>query len=427
MQKLQQEIERQQTRINDLTSERDLFEKKLVESRSNEENTKIKVKGLEEVLTHLQNGIAKLENSGSGESVLKEHVERLEQQLIESHENLALVKQELTQLKTKHWRMEKELENAEIDKRILQRESREYEKQIKLLNEEMENLRKQYENKETEIATMLQEIDSLKERVKRLEEECGVMNCLRNELNEKQTKIEQLLYDLAKISNEREHLEHKYNSLQNENCNLQKLLSDLKREKTDQTNLLETKEKQLQNTNLNLNALRDACVVLENQLVEYERLHDAIRQKQIAVNEERGKWLETMTRTQEEVREARKSANEEKSLRLLAETKCKRFVEDWNAMQKEQEETRLRYEELKRHTKDLTEQLNDLQEKFGDLEVTVNVKERALDELMAEVKYLKEANSDKLTLLANFREENYELKRKLEECEVCKKNISFSI
>lgn len=411
MQQLNKEIEQHQQKINDLHQQRDSLEKQLEESLLNEENTKFKLKALEEVLERLQNGISKLESSGSRETVLKEQVERLEQQLVELHENSALLKQELSQLKTKHWRMEKELENAEIDKRILQRELKDCEKQIKMLTEEIECLKRENEEKS-------KEINDLKERMNAVEENCTMVGYLKKELDTKQQKIEALLCDLTKLTNERSNLEKTYVSLQDENANLQRVLDDLRREKAEQSSHLQNTEQQMQNIRLNLNALRDACVILENQLEEYERLCDAMSAKEKAASVEREKLLENLTKTQEEVREAKRAMNEEKSLRLLAETKCKRLADDLQLAQKEKQEMQMRYEELKEHAKGMSEELNVLQGQLSDLEVTVNAKERTVEELSGEVKYLKESNSGKLTLLQNLRESNHELKRKLEECEV---------
>lgn len=414
------EVKEKQKKLNELSCELDLCEKKLEESQ---ENSRIKVEALEDILAHLQNGITKLENSGNSENVLKEQVQRLEQQLIELHENSALLKQELSQLKTKHWRMEKELENAEIDKRILQRECKDFEKQIKLLNEQIDHLKKENEAKNA----LLAEIDRLKKRVTALENECVAMDSLKSELHEKQTKIQQLLNDLTTAKTERTALEHKLNLLQNENHDLRGILDDLKREKVDQINLLETKEQELQNTRLNLNALRDACVILENQLVEYERLHDTMCERQATANAKTEMWLENLTKAQEQVKEARKAANEEKSLRLLCETKYKRVSDELDLVQKEQEQTKLRCKELKEHSNDLMNQLNALQEKLADFEVTVNAKERTIKDLCIENKCLKETNSEKLTTLQNYKETNYDLKHKLEEYEELSKQLMEQI
>lgn len=419
MQRLNEENKQQQQGvINDLKQQRDLLEKQLEESVLNEEKTKFKLKALEEVLERLQNGIATLESNGSRETVLKEQVQRLEQQLIELHENSALLKQELSQLKTKHWRMQKELENAEIDKRIMQRESKDFEKQIKILNEQIENLKKENDDKNNEITGLLLQIDDLKERVCVLQEDSKTVVTLTNQVQEKQQKIEILLTDLAKLSNASNNLEEKYVSLQTENSKLCNVLEDLKREKIQNTNHLQNIQQQLQTTQLNMNALRDACVVLENQLVEYEHVLDSMSVKETAANVEREKLLENLAKTQEEVREAKRAINEEKSLRLLAETKTKRMSDDLQSVLNEKEQIQKRYDSVKTNVKDLNEELNNLQERLSDLEVTVNAKERIIADLEGEVKYLKESDSSKLTLLQNLRTTNHELKRKLEESEV---------
>lgn len=340
----------------------------------------------------------------------------MEQQLIELHEKSALLKQELSQLKTKHWRIEKELENANIDKRILQRESKEYEKQIKMLNSEIENLKKQNEEKNIKITVMSEEIQQLKQRVKDLENDCTKVTAIESKLQEKQNEIRNLEIDLKKVINEREILEQNYDVLKKETIDLQQILNVLKNEKTTQNDLLKNKEKELENTRLNLNALRDACVVLENQLIEYERLYDTVCEKQRADN-----------LIKEELLQVKRLLNEEKSFRLLAENKFKRAGDDLELIQKERDEIQSRYEELKVNMKDLTEEMNVLQEKVNDFTVDVNVKERTIQELLLEIKYLKENSSSKTTVMHNLRETNCELKRKLDETEKLNKQLMEQI
>lgn len=413
--KFEQETNAQTSAIDVLQKKLDQLTFELEESRSKEESNKVKVSALEEVLTRLQDGIAKLENSGTCESVLREQVERLEQQLVVVHENAALLKQELTQLKTKHWRMQKELENAEIDKRILQRESREYEKQIKMLTGEIEMLKKQHEHNEQQKRELLGELNDLKGRVKELECENVAYNHLKEQMLQKQTEIDGLLVKIETIKTETNTLQIEYDSLKNENTRLNSVLDDLKEERQQHINTLENREKELQNMRLNLNALRDACVILENQLVEYERLHDSMREQQATTNADTEKWLENLAKAQEDIRQAKKMANEEKSYRLLSETKCKRLLEDVECVQNELEAAKMRYSELKEYSNGLAEELDVLQRRMADLEVTVNMKERMLEELSAENKVLKEEGSKRLTHLENLRANNYEFKHKIDE------------
>lgn len=58
-------------------------ERKIKEADLNEENYRITIKTLEDLLAKLQSGVTKLENSSENQSVLQQQVERLEKELVE--------------------------------------------------------------------------------------------------------------------------------------------------------------------------------------------------------------------------------------------------------------------------------------------------------------------------------------------------------
>lgn len=249
-----------------------MLEVQIEEAHRKEQNNRAKVQSLEDLLARLESGVSKLENGSERESVLQEQVERLENQLVEVHESAAVQKQELGQLKTRFWRMEKDLENSEIDKRILQRELKECEQKNKQLATEIENLeRKMEENRKASESALLElsslnenlagEVFKLKELLKSYEEklddertkrddERSAIAEFKHKLDAKEDTIVSLMKQIERANDEKLRLEDKLEETKAKMGEVHQTVEGVTREKVALNNELESSRRELQNTQL---------------------------------------------------------------------------------------------------------------------------------------------------------------------------------
>lgn len=177
--------------------------------------------------------------------------------------------QELKEIRTKYWKIEKELNNLKIDKRILERELKESEAQSKELSKEIENMKEEKEKskklyKEAMLEmnsindTLSMELGKLQERYKGLQVELEVQKKLNDETkdivvelkgisNSKDEKLKQFSMELEKtskdnrrISMEKDDLMRKFNECEKTKNELYKEIDALK-EKNKTLNIVSKK------------------------------------------------------------------------------------------------------------------------------------------------------------------------------------------
>lgn len=147
-----------------------------------------KVYNLEELLKRLEHSVTKLETENASLKELdqaqattcaaitdttstkiahrQEKIEKLEQQLQALREEMTAEKQTAKQAQLALWKKEKELSDANLDKRIALRESKRAEDRIKILQEEKQKLQERLSNKtkeeEENLKKLLKELDIAK-------------------------------------------------------------------------------------------------------------------------------------------------------------------------------------------------------------------------------------------------------------------------
>ncbi|GJQ75197.1 hypothetical protein Trydic_g9799 [Trypoxylus dichotomus] len=412
-------------------------ERRLKETALNLENYQSKTKILEDLLSKLQSGVAKLENSSEKQTVLQQQVERLEQQLVEVHETFALEKQELSQLKIKHWRLEKQLENATLDKKIVERDLKEAKEENNKLTAEIGSLniklgetKKMHERALLELnnlnENLTNEVVKLTDLIKNLE---GKFSFEKEKCDNEKTIVQQLNKEILNKDNEYQTLQREYDSLSYEKSNYEKQLANaeasnkklisqferIMKEKANLLNEIENYKKEQHASELNRNALREACTVLEDQLVEFEQLHKESENVRNALTSEIEKLKSDLAAERTNVIEARKLTNEEKSFKLLAETKCKKLTEDIEHLQEENSSYKDQCQEFKSYSSNLSEELNSAEHKITDLKIEIKNLTRQNENCLSENMVLKEENSVQLTHLNSVKESNYKLGQDLNE------------
>ncbi|CAH1118647.1 unnamed protein product [Phaedon cochleariae] len=377
-------------------------------------------------------------------------VEELESQLLEEREKcLSLVKQlqdseniltenqALKELRTKYWRMEKDLENSKIDKRILERELKEAQSEIKQLNETIEGHEKSLadtkrvgeaalvelsninESMSLELMKLKNSCKNLQDKLDNEKEKNAGEKALLTELKEiVRSKDEQIAgqnNEISVIKKERTSMENEMRKYESDVIKLKLLVEVSQKEKREVQDELEKAKRELQNTNLNLEALREACTMLETQLIEFEKINASHENKVSSLNANTDKLIRDLCSAKQQIQEAKKSANEEKSLKLLAETKAKRLLEDIECLHNECTSYKQQCMEYKQYSTQLSDELSVAEEKISDLEVTVKAQERLISDVKSDNKVIKQELSDHLTQLNRARESSCKLKHQLSE------------
>ncbi|KAK9874246.1 hypothetical protein WA026_002601 [Henosepilachna vigintioctopunctata] len=338
--------------------------------------------------------------------------------------------QELRELKTKYWKMEKELNNAKIDKRILERELKEANEKNKQFIQQLDMQKnKMEENKKIQDMALL-ELNAMNESlsveiVKLKEKEISLQKSLNEEkiLNEQSEMLgvklkslnEEKEETIQRLYSEIEDLKIKLAQFEKEKIQSSEKLDVLSKEKVDLQNRVGKAEREHQNITLNLEALREACILLEDQVIALEKLHEASNEREKNLNLNTEKLISELCTAKEEIKQAKQLANEEKSYKLIAETKLQRMHEDIKSLKVENEDYNKQLEEYKQYSNQLSEELTVSEEKITDLEISSRSFERQIENFVIENRLLKEELSECRTELHKCREINYKLNHQLNE------------
>lgn len=167
-------------------------------------------------------------------------------------------------------------------------------------------------------------------------------------------------------------------------------------------------------------ALREACVILESQLKEFEDLYSISESKRQDLISEIEDLSVELSKTKTDLIEAKKSMNEEKSLRFLSETKYKRLCEDMTNLEEECNSVKEQSNHFEQQYNTLSDDITRSEQKVSDLEVKITWYERQMEKCVTENKILKEERSNHLTYLDNLKEANYKLNQSLNDYKVIK-------
>lgn len=244
-----------------------------------------------------------------------------------------------------------------MDKRIVERELKSAEEKIRVLTSEIDEMNssartisREHNEAVDEIKgrneSLLSEMNDLKNAMKDMESsirdyrdkyelERKSVTELKNELHSAVVNIGKLRGDVGNEVKVRQSLERQIDEIREDNIRLHYTKDMSKQEGDEAKRLADMYRHELENTQLNINVLKEACVLLENQLEEYERLISTHEDRESKLQETTSQLSEDVSELQAELQGAKQEMNEEKTQRLLAETKSKRLQEDVDLLRKE--------------------------------------------------------------------------------------------
>lgn len=351
--------------------------------------------------------------------VMEATITKLESQLDKVKEAAILDRQSAQTARTDLWRKEKELADVKLDLRISEREAKTLKEELtKLKNEKgklEEDIKKEKDAKKADkekISQLTHELEMLQAELKQDKlSSSSLTNTLasyKSELSAKECRVKELETDLASANRQVRLLELQV-SKTDETCH------ELRDEKKRILQQLDESQRTLQRLEVNSNVLKETCTMLEDQLVDYERLTSTHESKEARLREECSKLMTDQEVSQNDIRLAKQALNEEKSFRAQAEARIQILESQLEESKKTLSQAREQAAEYKALAERLTEQVNASDEHTSTLEVSLHAAQRQVANLQAELIALKEEVATQLTRIHTLKETNMRLDQELEE------------
>ncbi|XP_076644467.1 citron Rho-interacting kinase [Halictus rubicundus] len=429
------------------------LQKRLQDSLQKEDEHLQKVGNLEELLRRLEQSVTKLETenatlkkeseqTSTGISVgpkidigritathTQEKVDKLEQEVQTMRDALNAEQKTAKQVQISLWKKEKELSDANLDKRIALRESKRANDKIKVLQEEKQKISEKLDHKikeeEERSKKLLKELDSAKASLNDITKESSrnkmQADSAQRALTQANHQIEELQSSSASLRRELDAARKQCRTSQDrvENLNSENRRLSLKIAKhAEEISEFETKieklEQEIKGYELNTQLLKETCTVLEEQLMDYDRLTSDHETRENILIQDKMKLQRDLETTESKLREALAGQNEERSLRLSAERNLERLESETGDIESERNGLIAQRDQYKRLAQELNGQVEQLTTKCDDLECDLSEMKRTLEIAKAESRVVKEESSQHLTRFHELKEANFALMNDLQ-------------
>ncbi|XP_054009633.1 citron Rho-interacting kinase-like isoform X1 [Hylaeus anthracinus] len=426
------------------------LQKRLQDSLEKEEVHMRKVGDLEELLRRLERSVTKLEvenatlknetiqpststvpkrESSTSNTHLQEQIQKLEQELQTMRESINAERQTAKQAQISLWKKEKELSDANLDKRIALRESKRAEDKIKTLQKENQKLSEKLDHKikeeEEKSRRLLKELDSAKASLNEITKESSrnqmqadsaqrTLTQANRQMEELQSSSAALRRELDSARKQARTSQDKVDSLNAENRRLAQKVAKHSEEKNELETKIEKLEQEIKGNELNIELLKETCTVLEEQLMDYERLTSDHETRENILIQDKMKLQKDLEAVEAKLRESRAAQNQEKSLRLSAERNLERLESETSDIESEKNSLIAQRDQYKRLVQELSAQVEELTTKCGELECDLSEMKRTLEMAKAEARMVKEESSQHLTRFHELKEANFALMNDLQ-------------
>ncbi|XP_043250640.1 citron rho-interacting kinase-like [Colletes gigas] len=426
------------------------LQKRLQDSLEKEEEHMRKVGNLEELLRRLEHSVTKLEVENATlkmeteqpststmpkrETVapdirIEEQIQKLEHDLQTTRENLNTERQTAKQAQINLWKKEKELSDANLDKRIALRECKKAEDKVKMLLEEKHKLSDKLDHKvkeeEEKSRRLLKELSSAKSSLNDITKDSSrnkmQADSAQRALTQANQQIEELQSSSASLRRELDSArkqvrtsQDRVDSLNTENRRLSHKISKHAEEKSELETKIERLEQEIKGNELNIELLKETCTVLEEQLMDYEKLTSDHETRENILIQDKMKLQKDLEAVEAKFRESQTVRNEERSLRLAAERNLERLESETSDIETERNGLLSQRDQYKRLVQELNTQVEDLTTKCGELECDFSEMKRSLEVAKAETRVVKEESSEHLTRFHELKEANFALMNDLQ-------------
>ncbi|KAL6257978.1 hypothetical protein P5V15_011574 [Pogonomyrmex californicus] len=406
------------------------LQKRLQDSLEKEEEQLRKVCNLEELLKRLEYSVTKLEAENATLKQLdevpaatraaiieatdtkvffgQEETEKLRQQLQTLKEEITIEKQTAKQAQLALWKKEKELSDANLDKRIAVREAKRAEDKIKTLQEEKQRLQEKLSGKAKE------EEENSKKLLKELNIAKTSLNDITKEASRNKMQADSAQRALTQANHQIEELQSSSASLRRELDAARKQMRTNQEQKRELESKIAKLEQDIKGYELNIELLKETCTVLEEQLTDYERLTSDHETRENMLIQDKMKLQKDLEAAEMKVREAHIAQNEEKTRRLVAERNVEQLESETSDIESERNSLITQRDQYKKLAQELTMQVEELTTRCGEMEYDLSEMGRALEGAKAESRLVKEESSEYLTRVHELKEANVELMANLQ-------------
>lgn len=423
--------------LKTITGDKVNLQSQLMLIKAKEGEHTAKISELEQLLTKLGETVTLLEgkkhSSESCEETFKAKLECLETQLDSARSALTQEKERREKLADDLKKAKQELSDSKLDLRVAEREAKATQDTIAFLREKSREQRTQLGEKEGAIqnaaeveANLLKTIEKLEAEIKSRETDMDKQQLEHKlELSKLEEKIGRL--EEAKKSGEQQQRKLQETFQQMDNLKLEKrgLESQIKQEETAKSRVEQEKsslrqeicelQKKLQQSELMISQLKQVCSDQDEELSQMEAQADTIRQ----LSQEEARLNKEVEKLQADVRAAKASANEEKSLKLFQERKVKELERQLREADAETDQQVVRLsEQLKEEEEakqELQHQNETLDQELSEAMVLLKNLERRLQEVQGQRDLTQQECAGHIEHIHTLKESNFKLTEGLEE------------
>jgi len=425
------------------------------EVKEQENMYKEKMSGLEKIFETLNQKIEELQAKRKADTdrVESNEVKKLESKLgkVENEKvqalkekadltgDLEMKKREVTKLISEKTAVESELkalrdkkpENA-VDSEYLVELKGENEKLLQEIKEVKLDLRieKRELEKKASLVTYIREKEAKnKEKIEELEKEKSLQE---KEVNDLKSSLESAAVDAEKLISAEEKLQKHITEIRKMKDEKSGMMIEIRKLKTDASTVddrvesfkkrikqLEAEREGFNSLKLNNEALTEVSAELERQVIDFERINEKLESKIQNLESEKREFQAKMDKEKEETRKAKVAVNEEKSKKILIESKMKELKQNADEAEKDLEKEKVSHEkhvgEYKALCKKLSDTLEELTKDNATKDQFGKLNERAKSILEVENVQLKEELAEKNTQLYSHKESNFKLSQGIEE------------
>ncbi|KAL0105773.1 hypothetical protein PUN28_015885 [Cardiocondyla obscurior] len=422
-----------------------VLQKKLQDSLEKEEEQLRRVGNLEELLKRLEHSVTKLEAENATLRHLddmpgatrtanieidtkvfhgQENVEKLKQDIQTLKDDIKVERQTAKQAQLALWKKEKELSDANLDKRIAVREAKRAEDKIKSLQEEKQKLQEKLSGKakeeEENSKKLLKELNIAKTSLNDITKESSrnkmqadsaqrALTQANHQIEELQSSSASLRRELDAVRKQMRSNQERVDTLNAENRRLTQTIAKYNEEKSELESKIVKLEQDIKGYEINNELLKETCTVLEEQLTDYERLTSDHETRENMLIQDKMKLQKDLEAAETKIREAHIAQNEEKTRRKVAERNIERLESETSDIESERNSLIVQKDQYKKLAQQLTVQVEELTTKCGQMKCDISELSRALEIAKGESRNVKEESSEYLTRVHELKEANFAL------------------
>lgn len=230
-----------------------------------------------------------------------------------------------------------------------------------------------------------------------------------HQIEELQSSSASLRRELDAVRKQMRSNQDRVDTLNSENRRLVQVVAKYNEEKTELESKITKLEQDIKGYELNIELLKDTCTVLEEQLIDYERLTTDHETRENMLIQDKMKLQKDLEAAETKVREARVAQNEEKSRRLVAESNVEQLETETSDIESERNSLLAQRDQYKKLAQELSAQMEELTARCGEMEYDLSEMGRSLEAAKAESRIVKEESSEHLTRVHELKDANFGL------------------